>query len=94
MMISNYKIIFMCNHINIFYDNEYIMTFYYSSMISCICMRPWKKCVNRRTCKKLNDYVSYNMPYSIGMAELGYEYDFLNNKKIKNCSYWRWSKKQ
>jgi hypothetical protein len=62
--------------------------FYNQYMFSCICMRPWKKCINKRTCKKLNEYVSYELPYTVGMAELGYEYDFLNNKKIKDCSYW------
>lgn len=52
--------------------------------ISCICMRPWKKCVNKRVCKKLNDYIWYDIhpPYTLGMAELGYEYDFLNNKRV------------
>lgn len=52
--------------------------------ISCICMRPWKKCVNKRVCKKLNDYVWYDTypPYTLGMAELGYEYDFLNNRRV------------
>ena len=66
--------------------------FYHQYMFSCICMRPWKKCVNRRTCKKLNEYVWYELPYTVGMAELGYEYDFLNNKKIKDCSYFNSSK--
>lgn len=63
------------------------MPFYRPYTISCICLRPWKKCIKKHTCKKLNDYVWYEMPYTIGMAELGYEYDFLNNKKLRNC-YW------
>lgn len=52
--------------------------------ISCICMRPWKKCVNKRVCKKLNDYVWYDIypPYTLGISELGYEYDFLNNRRV------------
>lgn len=49
----------------------------------CICAWPWKKCFNKRWCKKRNADEWYNIPYTIGMAELGYEYDFIRNRKIK-----------
>ena len=49
----------------------------------CICSHPWKKCVNKKWHKQLNKEAWYDIPYTIGSAELGYEYDFLQNKKIK-----------
>ena len=49
----------------------------------CICARHWNQCFNKRWCKKLKDDEWYNIPYTIGTAELGYEYDFIRNRKIK-----------
>ena len=49
----------------------------------CICARPWKKCINKKWSKSLKKESWYNIPYTIGMAELGYEYDFINNKRVK-----------
>jgi len=46
------------------------------------CANPWKQCVNRPWAKKIEKDIGYDIPYTVGMAELGYEYDFLNNKRV------------
>lgn len=49
----------------------------------CVCSRPWKKCINKRWSKKVVKEKTDIFPYTLGMAELGYEYDFLNNTRVR-----------